>query len=148
MCKLLLNCNCSGSDLVLERQLVNSSADLFTHIHCSGINRLHTCYMLILHEQTRIVATRLFWTTVILISMKASGLLSNSRYLKRTVKWYIESFWRPKGGLSEPPQTPPCLRACNYLHITVQQSSSSILDYSPAPKIPPIKRDENAYSCW
>ena len=78
-----------GIDLL---QLVNSQvpeiAIYLKDIHKykpnhSGINHgLRTCSTLIIHEQTRIAATRLIWTVVILNSIEASGPLSNLWGLK------------------------------------------------------------------
>ena len=50
--------------------------------HRSGVNSLRERSALVLHEQTRIAATRLVLTAVILNSIEASGPISNGRALK------------------------------------------------------------------
>ena len=55
-------------------------------------------------EQTRVAATRLAWTVVILDSSETSGPVG---HLQCTLAVYIKSFWGQKGGSSEPPRTPP-----------------------------------------
>jgi len=56
--------------------------------------------------QTRIAATRLAWTAVILNSCETtSGPLSNGRALKMCSVYKI--FWRPKGGFARTPSNPP-----------------------------------------
>ena len=57
-------------------------AYLHTSFHHSGVNSLHARSALVLHEQTRIAATRFVWTAVILNSSETSGPLSNCRTLK------------------------------------------------------------------
>ena len=84
----------AGGVTSLEGQLLSTrTSDLFMRasFHCSGINSLHAHSMLVLHEQTRIAATRLVWTAVILHSNETSSLklvdhFQNSRVLKMTVK--------------------------------------------------------------
>ena len=46
------------------------------------VNSLRVRSALVLHEQTRMVATRHIWTAVILKSNEISGPLSNGRTLK------------------------------------------------------------------
>ena len=50
---------------------------LRTSFHCIGTNNLRSCSALTLHEQTRIAATKLLLTAVILSSSETSGPLSN-----------------------------------------------------------------------
>ena len=50
---------------------------LHASFHGGGVNSLRVHSMLVLHEQTRIVTTRLVLTAVILNSIEASGPISN-----------------------------------------------------------------------
>ena len=50
---------------------------LHVSFHSGGVNSLRVHSVLLLHEQTRIVTTRLVLTVVILNSIEASGQISN-----------------------------------------------------------------------
>ena len=60
--------------------------------------------VVVIYEQTRIAATRLVWTVVILNRRETSRPLSKVGHFKCTV--CIKSFGGQKGSLSEPPRTP------------------------------------------
>ena len=80
----------AGVATALGRQLSNACMNyqfifhtyLHVSFHHSGINSLRVGSALVLHEQTRIAATTLVWTVVILNSSATSGPLSNGRTLK------------------------------------------------------------------
>ena len=70
----------------LVTQLVNSRApEIVIYVRTylrSGVKQLTRTFTQVLHEQTRIAATRLVLTAVILNSTEASGPISNGRALK------------------------------------------------------------------
>ena len=70
----------------LVTQLVNSRApEIAIYVRTylgSGVKQLTCTFAQVFHEQTRIAATRLVLTAVILNSTEASGPISNGRALK------------------------------------------------------------------
>ena len=99
----------------IEEQLVNSRAPdiaiYFRTYLCVALAAASTVYASAFGVGplgTRIAATRLAWTAVILNSSETSGLVG---HLKCTIAVYIKSFGGQKGGSSEPPRTPPRLQA-------------------------------------
>ena len=90
----------------LEGKLVNSQTSeiaiylrIYLHVsfHRCGINTLHARSTPVIHEQTRIA--------VILNNSEMSGLISNGRALSKCTAY--TKFGGQKGGLSNPPRTPP-----------------------------------------
>ena len=97
-----------------------------------------------------VAATRLVWTAVILNSSETSGPLSNGRIvIMCSLEVYIKSFGGQKGGLLEPPWTPPCLRACftytSSVLRTVSMLRMSLLNFR---SVPTVQTKRNSACTW
>ena len=102
----------AGGVRSLEGQMVNFQRLNYARIYARrcGVNSLRARSALVLYEQTRISATRLVWTAVILNSSETGRPPSNGRALNVQLSGVYKNFFGGQKGVRanplEPPRTP------------------------------------------